>query len=221
MKTRSCPAVNITIAALAVFMCVALASPVAVTALKTGRAVPVYRTGDFGRLALVITVEWDASPLPDLLDALSRLGVQATFALGREFVEAEPELTRRIAAEGHGIAALWEGGAEETVSIIESVTGSAPTAVFAEREDAPAAARACAKSGLYTVCATVGLRSGEGTAADIAKRAESAAAGGVIFAAQPTRGLAEALPLIAEKIKNMGLDIVPVHKMLYNNNGSI
>lgn len=59
---------------------------------------------DSPKIALTFDAGADWAPTPDILDALARHGVRATFFLTGKWVEKQPELTRRIADEGHEIA---------------------------------------------------------------------------------------------------------------------
>jgi peptidoglycan/xylan/chitin deacetylase (PgdA/CDA1 family) len=54
-----------------------------------------------GELALTFDDGPNPSWTPQLLDLLARHSVRATFFLVGSFAHGEPELTRRIAAEGH------------------------------------------------------------------------------------------------------------------------
>jgi peptidoglycan/xylan/chitin deacetylase (PgdA/CDA1 family) len=55
------------------------------------------------RIALTFDAGWEFKPVDDILEALARHNVRATFFLTGRWVEKNPELTRRIAAEGHEI----------------------------------------------------------------------------------------------------------------------
>lgn len=56
-----------------------------------------------GMIALTFDAGADPSPTGEILDALAKHGVHATFFLTGKWVKKNPELVRRIAAEGHEI----------------------------------------------------------------------------------------------------------------------
>ena len=55
------------------------------------------------RIALTFDAGWEYEPVPDILEALAKHKVRATFFLTGRWIEKNPELTSRIAAEGHEI----------------------------------------------------------------------------------------------------------------------
>jgi len=68
------------------------------------------RFGEIGRgnpdsrkIALTFDAGADSAPASEILDTLAKYKVHATFFLTGKWVERNPELTRRIAAEGHEI----------------------------------------------------------------------------------------------------------------------
>ncbi|MBO4562402.1 MAG: hypothetical protein J5772_02185 [Clostridia bacterium] len=213
--------VNAAVAALALAMVLLLASPYAVTNAQLSPSAPVYRTCDRGEVSLVIALSWDASALSGLLDSLDKAGVKASFAVTGELAKANPELVRLIEGNGHETLVLASGMEPASAAgAVGEASGKAPYAVFCGDRDPALVARVAKGSGLRVIAATVDLASAEGTFRELVNRAGNVS-GGMILAAEPTESLELALPEILEKIKNMGLDIVPTHKMLYNNNGGI
>lgn len=55
------------------------------------------------KIALTFDAGWEFEPTSDILDALAKHGIHATFFLTGRWVAKNPDLTRRIAAEGHEI----------------------------------------------------------------------------------------------------------------------
>lgn len=55
------------------------------------------------RIALTFDAGSGAAPASDILDTLAKHGIHATFFLTGKWVEKNPDLTRRIVAEGHSI----------------------------------------------------------------------------------------------------------------------
>lgn len=58
---------------------------------------------DSRKIALTFDAGADSAPASDILDTLAKHEVHATFFLTGKWIERNPELTRRIAAEGHEI----------------------------------------------------------------------------------------------------------------------
>ncbi len=120
----------------------------------TGEAASVLVTrGESGRLEVAFTFDAGegAGHTEDILDLLAEYGLVGTFGVTGEWVEANPELTRRIVAEGHmllnhtwdhrsftgvstGLEPLTDdefiAEVEDTGEIIAGVTGGYETAPY-------------------------------------------------------------------------------------------
>jgi peptidoglycan/xylan/chitin deacetylase (PgdA/CDA1 family) len=61
--------------------------------------------GDAGSSSIALTFDAgaDSKPVPKILETLARHGLHATFFLTGKWMERNPELTKRISAEGHEI----------------------------------------------------------------------------------------------------------------------
>lgn len=219
---------NIAILGIAVLVYAALASPAAVTAMAQSPGFPVYRCNAPGQVSLQCAVSWEASAVEPMLDILSREGVALTFAVSGEWAKANPRLILRMQNEGHEVAVMGfapyeEGGAgfllrdlQAAVDAVQDITGESPSTYYCGSRDAAASAAAGKKLGLDTVLCTADLDCAGADAELILKRLAACAGEGSIIGVQPTQSMLEALPEIVNYLKNMGLAIVPTHKMLYN-----
>ena len=216
--------VNAAVLALAGLVYLLLLSPASVMTVSGSRAFPVYYGGGEGA-ALLIPVSWDAASLGPILDELSENGAHAAFAVTEEWAKDFPETLRRIAKEGHELAAICgpaEGRSlDETIAqtraaldTIEGISGLRPRFLYSASRSGSAAAAGNAL-GLISIAGTVDLDSGRGTAFEIAERVAGLKDGSIVVA-EPTEGFARALPIMLEKLKKLGISIVSLHKMLYN-----
>ena len=195
----------------------------------------VYKGKKGGKAALLIAVSWNASSLPALLDELGSRGAQATFALSPSFVREEPEMLRRIAAEGHeaalaadGTGAVWgeNGGAagaergsvraalEEAARTVRSVCGQAPRLLFTGGDDA--LCRAAKALSLTAVRGSVDLICERGSAEEIASRAVGNISGGDIAVCAPTAAFAGAIGDILDYFSVSGLTAATVSGTIYD-----
>lgn len=233
LKKLGALSVDTAIIAIAAALYFCLMSPAAVMTAAGSRRSPVMRCASENEVSLLFSVSWDAAALGGILDVLKDEGVKATFAVSGEWAEDNSGMLKRMREEGHEIATLGydpfsDGGAaflkddlERSLNAISRAAGEVPVIYCCGTRSADASARAGAKAGLTTVIPTVDLDCGGSAAGEILKKVGSAASGGSIIGLQPTRSLEEALPFLIEKIKNMGFDIVPTHKMLYNHTDKV
>lgn len=224
--------VDAAILAIAAAVYAALISPVSVMTLAQNRRSPVMICASDNEVSLQIAVSWDAAAMGGILDSLSDAGVSATFAVSGELAKNDPELIKRIVDSGHEIATLGfspgtDGDADfveedvrASLDAIERACGVLPELYCCGTRDPEVSARAGARLGLTTVSCTVDLDCGRGDAGELIGRASSVRSGSII-ALSPTGSLEKALPFLIEKIKNMGFDIVPTHKMLYNHTDKV
>ena len=183
----------------------------------------VYTGRNTESVALVLTADWDAASMDELLACLDASGAKITVALGKNAVNASPALVRRIAAAGHELAVLAGSGGAETVledagrtaELIESLGAERPKLlVFAG--DGSAAKRAAAKLGMTAVAGTLDLLCVRGTAEEITRRAAGNTNGGDIVLCAPTAAFAEALPRILEYYSGLGLTAGTVSGTIYD-----
>lgn len=193
-----------------------------VTAMAGRTGMPVYRGRDGSGVSLVIAVPWASSAFPELLEKLDETGVKVTFAFTNEVIASSPELVREAALRGHEAALYSESGAEDKEELerlsklIREITGAPPGLVLCGSETAGKLAYRASRAGLSVVVGSVDLRPIGDQPSELAGSVRSQAFDGCIFIAEPTRALADELYKIVDFVKNLGADIVPAHKMLYN-----
>lgn len=219
---------DLAILAVAALVFAALASPKSVTTMAQSKSSPVYRGASRDSVSLQCAVTWEASAIVPMLDILKELGVNITFAVSGEWAEANPGLVKRMYDEGHEVAVMGyepgkDGGAAfvkqdvaASISAVERACGEHPSTYYCGTREASVSAKAGEQLGLTTVLCTADLDCSSAEPELIIKRLASAAKAGSIINIQPTSYLLNALPQIVNNLKNMGLAIVPVHKMLYN-----
>lgn len=210
---------NAAILLTAALMYVALLSPFSVIRASGAAAAPVYRSADEGRTGLVIRLSWDAGALNDIRQKLAGAGVRTTFAVTPAHAEKDPSEVAGLYYEGHEIVLLIDDESTDigsAVDLLERITGERPRAAVADDLIARKIAAEARKHGLRIAVPTVDLDAARGSAEEITARFCSISPEGAFCACDPTAQFADALPDLLEKIKNMGLDIAPLHKMLYN-----
>ena len=218
MKTEELR-INAAILLLAAFVYIALLSPLGVIRAAGSSAAPVFRTADEGRTGLVIRLSWDAGALNDIRQKLAGAGVRTTFAVSPALAEKDPSEVAELYYEGHEIVLLIDDESTDigsAVDLLERITGERPRAAVADDLIARKIATEARKHGLRIAVPTVDLDAARGSAEEITARFCSISPEGAFCACDPTAQFADALPDLLEKIKNMGLDIAPLHKMLYN-----
>lgn len=208
--------VNFIILAAAALFYAALASPVSVAAMAGRTASPVYRAASADCVSIQCMVEWNAKAVEGIVAFTEENGIGLTLAVTGEWARSNPELLRRAVLAGNGIGLIFGGFDGDDVRFIEETTGERPLIACFTGDASPRDVGYVSSLGLRAVRCTVDIDSANGSAARIAGRIGDGLGGGTIISAAPTAEFLKALPEIAEKIKNMGLDIVPTHKMLYN-----
>ena len=209
---------NAAILLTAALMYVALLSPFSVIRASGAAAAPVYRSADEGRLGLVLRLSWHAGALDGILDELEAAGEYVTFAVTPELARQAPSLVSAISRAGHEIALLASSKEEigEGEELLSRVTGERILTCVTDLDSASALASAASSAGMKLIVPTSDLDTGRGASSDIEERISSAAQPGGFIACDPTGAFLSALPFLLESIKNMGLDIAPLYKMLYN-----
>lgn len=184
----------------------------------TALAQPVVYSGQSAdAAALQFTVDYSASSLSGILDTLRDAGVNVTFAVSKEWAQNNPELLKRMAAEGHELAVMGDGAGKSareaaksiaaTVELIEEQTGQRPALCYTDGGKR-AIRRAAKMCGLITVSATVDLMCARGNSQELVFRASTEAFAGSIMLMQPTRLALMALPEIIQAISTKGLRVV-------------
>lgn len=201
--------VNLAVLAIGFLVWTALASPVSVTAMAGSGRYPIYKGRAENAVSLQCVVDWDAAGMESIAEILENEGAAMTFAVSLDWVKAHGELVKRLVSNGSEIAVLKDG-AEENCDLIEELTGVRPKLVFVGDEGAGGVPK-----DLKPVSRTADIDCASGMDG-IKAETEKALAAGSLICVSPTAGFVSALPEIIKIIKNMGLDIVPTYKMLYN-----
>ena len=220
--------VNIAVIAIAAAMYAALISPFSAARARANSGVPVYKLASDNEVTLLCAVSWEPSSPHRILDTLKKRGERITFAVGGELLKNDPETVRQMAEDGHGIAVMGmeperDGDVRFVISdvtrsldIAESILGSRPRLYYCGSRDPEVSAVAASRLSVTALCATIGLGASEHPGIALASALERTPPGGSLIAFLPTEAAADELLKMIEIIKNMGLSIVPAHKMLYN-----
>lgn len=192
---------------------IATAQPQAVSVMA-----PIYRGSSKDAVALQFAVSWSAAALPSILDTLKEQGVSATFAVSGQWARENPELARRMAAEGHELATMgyapdkdgklsWvEEDVAASLAAIESASGAAPALYYSGGRSATISGRASKRLGLTQVLCTVDLLCARGNASDILARVSDGPIPGSIMLLQPTAAAAEALEQLLPALREKGME---------------
>lgn len=219
---------NIAILAIAAIVYMALVSPLSVMTIGQSRRYPVYRYSSDSAVSVIIAVSWEASAMERISDTLDSRGEHVTFAVSGEWAEQNPKELLKLYEAGHEIAVMGyrpdvdgsydfvKRDVESSMGIVERIIGKKPVLYYCGTRDSDVSAKAGSDLGIMTVLSTIDLDSVSGTSFDIEERAKKGLSAGSIIAAEPTAQFAKALPFLLDSIKNMGLRIVHIGKMLYN-----
>lgn len=198
---------------------------------NTTTAAPVYQgSGKEKKVALTFNVVWGEEYVPQLLEALKKNNVPASFFIGGQWAEDFPALTKQIAQEGHEIgnhgyshphpdnisrsANLAE--IKKTETAIENSCG-VKTKLFAppygERGDA--VLKAAEDAGYHTILWSVDTIDWQRPDPSVVvKRVMEKIHNGAIVLMHPTAPTVHALPVIIEGLKKDGYEIVTVSTLL-------
>jgi len=183
-------------------------------------------------VGLMFNVDWGEEHLPKILDILKEKNVPATFFLTGAWAEKNPELTKRIAAEGHEIGN--HGGSHvhvETISKqeflalilkgeekIAAASGNKPSKIFAPpygewTEDLVTYAYEIGYRTILWTVDTVDWR--EPPPETIWKRALAGAGPGALILLHPTEPTVKALPVIIDGLKEKNLSTGTISEILF------
>ena len=210
------------IIAAAAMMYLLLISPFNLIRAAAVTSASVYKTSSSGRASLVIGSSWNSSYLEEIIIMADKEGIEITVAVSRSELENEPKLISSLSQTEHEIAILSdeENSDEEYVKScyksLERITGKKPEFIITSSCPSQKLLRIARGLGLRVIVATTDMDTTRGSSAQIAERAYSAFDEGAFVFAEPTAELLKAFPDLIEIIKNMGMDIVSIHKMLYN-----
>ncbi|MEL7607922.1 MAG: polysaccharide deacetylase family protein [Bacillota bacterium] len=214
--------VNILLACLIILLYVATSHPNVQSVMGTLYAGPIYRGQGEGKAALYVAVDWNAAALESILDELQASGTHITFCVGGTWAKDNPELLRRIAADGHEIGTMGMDPGNDgdlpfvmedldaSVSAIKNGCGVTASFYYSGTRSIPNSTRAAQALGLVHILCTVDLLSARGDETEILARALDQPFDGTILLMQPTAAAARALPQIIAALKQKGLEVVPV-----------
>lgn len=197
---------------------------------------PFYQGMDSEKqMALTFNVDWGQEFLPDILAALEKKKVKATFFLTGRWAKKYPDYAKQIAEAGHEVGnhglkhrspnsmSATENREDITQAeqAIEDVTGI-KTTLFApasgeRKKHVIEAAHGLGYSTILWSIDTVDWRRDK-SAAQIAKRVLDKAHNGAIVLMHPTKATAASLPQMIEQLLAQGYTLKPVSKILPSDN---
>ncbi|WP_366921727.1 polysaccharide deacetylase family protein [Metallumcola ferriviriculae] len=197
---------------------------------------PIYQGMDTEKqISLTFNVDWGQEFLSEMLDALEKNEAKATFYLTGRWAEKFPNDAMDISRAGHEIGnhglkhnspnamSLEQNRQDikEAEKIIEQVTGK-KTTLFApasgERNDhVLKAAESLGYTTILWSIDTVDWRRDKSPDQIVSKVVDKAHNGAIVLM-HPTEATAKALPGMINELKNEGYKIVPVSKILSDNN---
>ncbi len=192
---------------------------------------PIYKgSADKKAVSLTVNVVWGEEHLDKILNILSAENVKATFFIGGKWAEANKEMLKRIAFEGHEIGShsydhehfeklsyvQSVSAIKKAADIIYSVCGTAPI-LFAPPygEFSDTTLRASSDLGCKTIMWSVDTIDwrGDGVSA-ILSRIKKNCHNGAIILSHPTADTVTALPEIISFVKQSGREFITVGEMI-------
>lgn len=207
-------------------------SPLAISASKTDRKLPVYCVDrDDKYVSLTFDAAWGNEDTQQLIDILAKYDVKATFFVVGEWVDKYPESVKALHDAGHEVmthsddhAHFAQLSSEQIVQNIntscdkiEAVTGVRPTLFrcpYGEYNDT--VIETMNGMGMYTIQWDVdSLDWKDLSAAEITKRVTgNVQSGSIVLFHNAALHTPEALPGIIEYLQSNGFSIVPVSEIL-------
>ncbi len=210
----------------------AVNSPLAITASRTERKLPIYCVErDDKCVSLTFDAAWGNEDTQQLIDILGKYGVRATFFVVGEWVDKYPESVKALNDAGHEVmthsddhahfAKLSSEQIAENINIscnkIENVTGVRPKLFrcpYGEYNDT--VIETLSGMGMYTIQWDVdSLDWKDLSASEITERVTGKAqSGSIVLFHNAAKHTPEALPGIIEQLLRDGYKIVPVSEIL-------
>lgn len=182
-------------------------------------------------VALMVNVDWGEEFLPSMLEVLKSKNARVTFFVVGRWARKNPDLLRRMHAEGHEIASHGESHKLATrlsdaeldrliaqgISTLRETLGVEPSPLFAppsgdcDARVVSAAERHGCKTILWTLDTVDWKRP---SAATIVERVVPRAVPGALILMHPTRPTLEALPEIIDGLRHKGLEPAVVTKVI-------
>ena len=208
--------INAVILLIASLMYLALLSPFSVTRAANA-AMPVYRSSGDEQTSIIIRLSWDSKAVDNILSILKEAGEKAAFAVTEELASGSPSLISKIARSGHEVSLLASSGEdlEKACGLLERITGRRQTFVVTDSKGAQSLVSCAKELSLAVIVPSVEFDAASMRRAERGGLAQTALKG-CFIAVDPTADVSAELPFFIESIKNMGLHIVSIHKMLYN-----
>ena len=210
-----------------------LARPPAEAVLAPARSLPVYSVETEEKVvALGINCAWDNADIPQLLGALDRAGVKATFFLLEQWAEKYPDSVLSIHAAGHEIASHSYSHtdlttlspqqiaqeAEDGRRVLEGLTGQ-PVTLLRPPSGAynDTVIDTLRQQGFLPIQWDVDTLDWKGLSADemllrVMSRVEN---GSILLLHSGAPHTAEALPQLLDALKQEGYRLLPVGEMVY------
>lgn len=204
---------------------------------KTGRQLPIYSVqNDKNQIALTFDNAWGADDIPDILRALDKYKVKATFFVLGCWVEKYPDVVREIHSRGHEIAnhsyahykptKLDKAGMikeiEKCNEAIKAVTGEECKIYRPPYGDYNDLVIATARElGMYPVQWDVDSLDWkpEITEEDILRRInEKTKSGSILLFHNDTKYTAKVLPEVLKQLLEKGFEFVKVSELIYKDN---
>ncbi len=207
-------------------------SPLAITAAKTDRKLPVYCVKrDDKAVSLTFDAAWGNEDTQQLIDILSKYNVKATFFVVGQWVDKYPESVKALHDAGHEVMthsddhAHFNSLSSEQIAAninrscdkIEAVTGARPTLFrcpYGEYNDNVIST--LNSMGIHTIQWDVdSLDWKDLSASDINSRVcKAVQSGSIVLFHNAAKHTPEALPSIIEYLLAEGYKIVPVSEIL-------
>ncbi len=209
------------------------------TSTNTTKNLPIYNVQtEEKKVAFTMNCAWNADDIDMVLKALEENNVKITFFTVGDWLDKYPEAAKKIHEEGHEIAShsnthphvnnlSYEENIEEIEKSndkIEKITGKRTKiyrAPYGEYNDT--VIKAAQDKGYYTIQWNLDTLDYTGiTGEEMWKRLDGKIKqGDIILSHNGTKHTAEALDMLIKNIKQKGLEIVPVSKLIYFENYTI
>lgn len=182
------------------------------------------------RVALMFNVDWGEECIPGILETLEEANVKVTFFVTGRWAKKYPDMVRAVAAEGHEIAnhgyahdhpAQLSGERMEALildneALLRRVLGEDPVRLFAPPygEYTEETLRIAERLGYKTILWTVDTIDWQRPSPEIIRERALKATNGSLVLMHPTVPTQQALPEILSNLRNRGLEVVPVSRVI-------
>lgn len=204
-----------------------LAEP-AISSAEPVRSGPVERQA----IALTFNVDWGEELLPVILSVLKANEVRATFFITGRWAKKFPELVQQIASQGHEVGnhgfshphvdnlnqAANQQEIKQTEALLRKLAGPLAAPLYAppygeHKSHVVAAAGALGYTTILWSIDTIDWQKGR-TPAVVLEKVTGKAHNGAIVLMHPTPASARALPVMIERLRQQGYQLIPVGELL-------